>query len=723
MRYTPDRASRPLVLVIDDDGLTRAIFREVLEDEGFAVVDAADGPSGVERFQALHPALVILDVVMPLQDGYQVCAELRALPAGGTMPILMLTGSGEENAVRRAFESGATDFASKPIDPLILGHRVRFMLRASETLRRLRESEQRLETAQRIARLGHWEWHPATDEVLGSTEFWRLLGEDAGDAARPLEALLRRVHADDRAIVTEALDAVRGGDAELNAEHRLVTSDGTVRMVHLLGQAHEDADGEVEKRIVGTLQDVTDRIEAAERIRTLAFYDTLTGLPNRSLFREQLHGTLARSRRLQRCAALLMVDLDNFKQINDTLGHTAGDQVLEEVGRRLREAVRAYDAVARRDGAGHGAVARLGGDEFLVAAGDLHAAQDATRVAARLLESFREPFAVDAGEFFVTASIGIAVFPDDGMEMEDLLKHADVALYHAKGAGRNTFEFYSDSMNEAAFHRLLLESGLRRALERDEFVLCYQPQVLVPEGRILGLEALIRWNHPNLGAVAPAQFIPLAEQLGLIHQISEWVLRTACAQFREWAEAGLAPVRLALNVSGQQFRRPGLVDRLLTPLREHGLDPSLLEVELTEGTLMDNVQEAERVLRELKDQGVRVAIDDFGTGYSSLSYLKRFPVDVLKIDRSFVTDMTTDSSDAAIVAAIAAMARSLGLTVVAEGVETEEQQRMLQDLGCPVMQGYRFGRALPAAEIRARLAGDRVVLRAAEFASVADAPA
>ena len=722
MRNTPDHANRPLVLVIDDDGLTRAIFRDVLETEGFAVADAADGPSGVERFQALHPALVILDVVMPLQDGYQVCAELRALPVGGTVPILMLTGSGEENAVRRAFESGATDFASKPIDPLILGHRVRFMLRASETLRRLRESEQRLETAQRIARLGHWEWHTGTDEMLGSAEFWRLLGEEGGeDTSRPLDALLRRVHGDDLPSVTEALAAVRGGDAELNAEHRLVMPDGTVRMVHLLGQS--PGGGEADGRIVGTLQDVTDRVEAAERIRTLAFYDTLTGLPNRSLFREQLHGALARSRRLQRRTALLMVDLDNFKQINDTLGHTAGDQVLEEVGRRLREAVRAYDAVARRDGTVHGAVARLGGDEFLVAAGDLHAAQDATRVAARLLESFREPFTVDAGEFFVTASIGIAVSPDDGMGMEDLLKHADVALYHAKGAGRNTFEFYSDSMNEAAFHRLLLESGLRRAFERDEFTLCYQPQVLFPEGRILGVEALIRWNHPNLGAVAPAQFIPLAEQLGLIHQISEWVLRTACGQLREWAAAGLPPVRLALNVSGQEFRRPGLVERLLTPIREHGLDPALLEVELTEGTLMDNVQEAERVLRELKDQGVRVAIDDFGTGYSSLSYLKRFPVDALKVDRSFVTDMTTDSSDAAIVAAIAAMARSLGLMVIAEGVETEEQQRMLQELGCPVMQGYRFGRALPAAEIRARLAGAWSVMRAAEFVSAADATA
>jgi len=558
--------------------------------------------------------------------------------------------------------------------------------------------------------------------MLGSAEFWRLLGEEGGeDTSRPLDALLRRVHGDDLPSVTEALAAVRGGDAKLNAEHRLVMPDGTVRMVHLLGQS--PGGGEADGRIVGTLQDVTDRVEAAERIRTLAFYDTLTGLPNRSLFREQLHGALARSRRLQRRTALLMVDLDNFKQINDTLGHTAGDQVLEEVGRRLREAVRAYDAVARRDGTVHGAVARLGGDEFLVAAGDLHAAQDATRVAARLLESFREPFTVDAGEFFVTASIGIAVSPDDGMGMEDLLKHADVALYHAKGAGRNTFEFYSDSMNEAAFHRLLLESGLRRAFERDEFTLCYQPQVLFPEGRILGVEALIRWNHPNLGAVAPAQFIPLAEQLGLIHQISEWVLRTACGQLREWAAAGLPPVRLALNVSGQEFRRPGLVERLLTPIREHGLDPALLEVELTEGTLMDNVQEAERVLRELKDQGVRVAIDDFGTGYSSLSYLKRFPVDALKVDRSFVTDMTTDSSDAAIVAAIAAMARSLGLTVIAEGVETEEQQRMLQELGCPVMQGYRFGRALPAAEIRARLAGAWSVMRAAEFVSAADATA
>jgi len=722
VRYTPDRTNRPLVLVIDDDALTRAILHEVLETEGFAVADAADGAAGLRQFDALHPALVILDVVMPGQDGYQVCVALRTRPAGVGVPVLMLTGSGEENAVRRAFESGASDFAAKPIDPLILGHRVRFMLRASETLRRLRESEQRLETAQRIARLGHWQWDPVADRMAGSAEFWRVLGEDADDeVVRPMHALLDRVHPDDQPMVSEGLDAVRGGEGELNAEHRLVHADGTVRMVHLLGRGHGRGAGE--QLVVGTLQDVTDRVEAAERIRTLAFYDTLTGLPNRSLFREQLHGTLARSRRLQRRAALLMVDLDNFKQINDTLGHTAGDQVLEAVGRRLRDAVRAYDAVARRDGAVHGAVARLGGDEFLVAAGDLHAAEDATRVAARLLECFQEPFTVDAGEFFVTASVGIAVFPDDGVEMEDLLKHADVALYHAKGAGRNTYEFYSESMNEAAFHRLLLESGLRRAFERDEFTLCYQPQVLMPEGRILGVEALVRWNHPNLGAVAPAQFIPLAEQLGLIHQISDWVLATACGHLREWMAAGLPPVRMALNVSGQQFRRPGLVERLLGPVREHGLDPALMEVELTEGTLMDNVQEAERVLRELKAEGVRVAIDDFGTGYSSLSYLKRFPVDVLKIDRSFVADMATDPSDAAIVAAITAMARSLGLTVVAEGVETEQQRRMLQGLGCPVMQGYLFGRALPAEDLRRRLAGEQGAPVSGEFPVPADHPA
>jgi diguanylate cyclase (GGDEF)-like protein len=615
----------------------------------------------------------------------------------------MLTGSGEEDAVRRAFESGATDFATKPIDPLMLGHRVRFMLRASDAVRRLRESEQRLEAAQRIARLGHWEWSPEGGGLTGSREFWRLthdeLVTDAGP--RPLDALLARVHPDDLSVVTEALDAARRGEADLNLEHRIVMADGTVRVAHLLGQREGAGD---DARIVGTLQDVTERVEAAEQIRMLAFYDTLTGLPNRALFREQLQGTLARTQRLRRCAALLMVDLDNFKQINDTQGHSAGDQVLQEVGRRLRDAVRSYDAVGRREGSAPGAVARLGGDEFLVAAGDLRTAEDATNVAARLLDAFREPFVVDAGEFFVTASIGIAVCPDDGREMEDLLKHADVALYHAKAGGRNTYEFFSDSMNEAAFHRLLLESGLRRAFERDEFTLCYQPQVCFPEGRILAVEALIRWNHPNLGAVAPAQFIPLAEQLGLIHQLSDWVLQTACVQLAAWRAAGLPPVRLALNVSGQQFRRPGLVDRLLSPVREHGLDPSVLEVELTEGTLMDNVQEAERVLRELKNRGVRVAIDDFGTGYSSLSYLKRFPVDVLKIDRSFVTDMTTDSNDAAIVSAIAAMARSLGLTVLAEGVETDEQRQMLQDLGCPLMQGYLFGRALPADEIEARLA-------------------
>ncbi|MGI8738891.1 MAG: EAL domain-containing protein [Gammaproteobacteria bacterium] len=449
----------------------------------------------------------------------------------------------------------------------------------------------------------------------------------------------------------------------------------------------------------GTVIDITARKRAEEKILYLAYYDSLTGLPNRQSFVEHLERTQALARRHGRMMAVLFLDLDNFKRINDTLGHTAGDRILEAVAERLTTSVRDSDCIARdlepqinRD------VARFGGDEFIVLLTEINHIEDAARVARRILNTLSQPMVLGGQELFVTPSIGIGVFPHDGHDADSLLKNADAAMCHAKEAGRNTYQFYAASMNARALERLGLESRLRKALEHGELLLHYQPQVEVVSGEIVGVEALIRWQNPELGLVSPTEFIPLAEDSGMIVAIGEWVLRTACAQNMAWQNAGCARVRVAVNISGLQFRRSGLVETVQRILAETGLPPEFLELELTESTIMRNAGETIAALQRFKRMSISLSIDDFGTGYSSLSYLKRFPLDTLKIDASFVRDITDDADDKSITTAIIAMAHGLGLKVIAEGVETETQLAFLRKHGCDEVQGFFFSKPLPVDE-------------------------
>jgi predicted signal transduction protein with EAL and GGDEF domain len=405
---------------------------------------------------------------------------------------------------------------------------------------------------------------------------------------------------------------------------------------------------------------------------------------------------------------MLFLDLDRFKQINDTLGHSVGDRLLQGVADRLRKCLRSGDTIARGGDSARGSgdnVARLGGDEFIVSLTDLTRVEDVQKVAYRILEALKEPFRIEKHEVFVTTSIGISLFPYDGTDLETLLKNADAAMYHAKDAGRSNFQFYSKSMNAAAEKRLTLENKLRRALERGEFQLHYQPLIDVDTWRIVGAEALIRWRHPELGLVSPAEFVPLAEETGLIVPIGEWVLRTACVQIQKWHELGNRDLFMAVNISGRQFSQEALVATIEQAVRATGADPKCLELEITESVLMHNAEETVQTLEVLKAMGPRISVDDFGTGYSSLSYLRRFPIHTLKIDRSFVNDVTTDPGDAAIVSAIIAMARGLSLEVIAEGVETPDQRTFLLQEGCRLMQGYLFGRPVPAEDFETLLKG------------------
>ncbi len=443
---------------------------------------------------------------------------------------------------------------------------------------------------------------------------------------------------------------------------------------------------------VGIFTDITERKESADRIEFLANHDFLTGLPNRSLMNDLARQAVATTRRKGSNLALLFLDLDRFKTINDSLGHPAGDVLLQRVASRLTDCVREGDTVAR-----------LGGDEFLIMLPELARSQDAALVAEKIVQAMHKPIYVQEHELAITASIGISICPHDGFDVPTLVKNADAAMYHAKERGRNNFQFFTPDMNARAFEALSVEMSLRGALERNEFTLHYQPQIQILTGRIIGAEALIRWNHRDLGFVSPGKFIPVAEEHGLIVPIGDWVLRTACAQVRQWLDEGLPAVPVAVNVSAVQFRQPGLATRVAEILEQTGLAPEYLELELTESIIMREAEQSIEVLLELHDMGISLSIDDFGTGYSSLSYLRRFPIHKLKIDQSFVRDINTNPDAAAIATAIIGMGKSLKLRVIAEGVETAEQQKFLESLQCDELQGFHIGRPTEAEKFSALL--------------------
>ncbi|MEH6358174.1 MAG: EAL domain-containing protein [Pseudomonadales bacterium] len=691
--------STALALIVDDDTTVRIVMRSVLESHGIRVNEAANGVEALQAFAEETPDIVILDIEMPEKDGIEACADIRNDPKGKLVPIMMSTGMDDTASINRAYEVGATDFEIKPINWPIFGHRIRYMLQAAQAIREHHAAQQ---TAIRLGKV--IERSSSEVYVCGDRSF--KLQQSNGRARDNLGYQDEEINQLTLSQLlpefseTQLKNIVSGLYREEYSEQLMTTTmlrkDGTRYPVELSLQLSREDDNNL---LVGIAQDITERHQAEQRMRQLAYYDTLTGLPNRQLFSEQLEKILEQAQRGANKIAVLYIDIDNFKRINDSLGHSLGDALLQEIANRLRKCVTDNASIARHIKPGTEiAASRLSGDEFAMVLNVIDDTAIAGDVAKYLLNALSRPMLLESHELVVTPSIGIAIAPLDSDNVENLLKHADTAMHHAKKAGKNTFQYYSSTMNAMGRERLELEADLRKALERNELAVYFQPQVDIQTGKMVSAETLVRWNHPKHGLVSPDNFIPLAEEMGLIIDIGNWVLTQACTELKGWQAKGLHLEKIAVNLSSLQFKQSDLLEQTCKVLDQTGLDAKYLELELTESIIMNDADATVKVLHALKEMGIRLSIDDFGTGYSSLNYLTKFPLDELKIDKSFIIDVDSDSHNASIVTAIVAMAKSLGLDIVAEGVETESQLAFVREQNVRLVQGYYFSKPLPAEE-------------------------
>jgi diguanylate cyclase (GGDEF)-like protein/PAS domain S-box-containing protein len=699
---------RAVVLLADDDEMMRILIRTSLEQAGFLVEEVEDGISALKVFKSLMPDVVLLDVMMPGINGFEVCREIRTLKDAVFTPILMITGLADTKSIEGAYDSGATDFITKPVNWGTLGYHVRYLLRSGQTAKELhkskealRQSEERYALAAKGANDGLWDWDLHSGNIYFSERWESIMGYDLGTFGNTVEDWFSRIHKDDLQYVKIALsNHLEGLTEHFEHEHRICHEDQEERWVLVRGLSIRNADGKPH-RMAGSLTDITDRKKSEEQLIHHALYDSLTGLANRTLFSNRVSHALQRLKRNQESAfAILFLDLDRFKIINDSLGHRAGDEILKIIAYRLSLCIRPGDTIGR-----------LGGDEFVILLEGIQDIGDAERVVERVQSSFQEPIRLEHQQVVHTStSIGIVMGSLSYDRPEDLLRDADTAMYRAKARGSGRYEKFDPAMHHHVVSQLQLENDLRRSLEAKEFVIHYQPIVSLLTGKITSLEALIRWQHPKRGLLVPGDFLEMAEETGLIIPIGDWVLRTVCAQISQWTTLGLNKLRIAVNISARQLLFDGFVDSVAEILAETGIDPGILEFEITESVLMENLQSAKSVLHRLRDLGVQLALDDFGTGYSSLSYLQNFPVSKLKIDRSFINKTGCNLENNDMVTAIINIAKSLAVDLVAEGVETQDQLEWLQNQNCNLGQGFLFSRPLSALDIEKLLCSRRTYL-------------
>ncbi len=680
---------KPTVLYVEDDAETRNIITFLITGKlpDITLITAENGQQGLEKFRQSRADIVVTDVRMPVMDGIRMAREIRNL--NKETRVIITTAVSEISQILEAIEIGVNHYVLKPVDHEKLLTSINSCLTDIAREHRVREQLEFFRQLSRAVDQGPVSIMMTDTQgniVFVSPGFTRITGYQyaeavgcnvrflqSGETAPEEYRRLWETIAAGEEWWGEILNRKKNGELFWASESISPIIDAAGNITHFLSR----------------LEDITEKKQKLETILHLAYYDSLTSLPNQHFFQELLHNALAQAQRHSRMLAVLFLDLDNFKNINDSLGHPVGDQLLKAVALRLKDCCsREGDTVGRR-----------GGDEFVILLPELKDVNGPVRVAQRIIEAFGRAFIVPGHELSISASIGISIFPQDGVDPETLVKKADMAMYRAKEGGRNRYHLYTPATDTQMFERLALESSLRKALERQEFFLHYQPKFNITTGRVTSVEALVRWHHPDMGVVMPTQFIPLAEETGLIAPLGEWVLRTACAQNKAWQDAGYPAMRIAVNISHRQFKLGNLAEVVEKILDDTRLAADFLELEITENILLRNEEAITKALNRVSELGVHISVDDFGTGYSVFSYIRQVPIKTLKIDQSFISDICSNENDEAIASAVINMAQSLKLNVIAEGVETEEQRKLLESLNCSEMQGYFFSRPLPAEDL------------------------
>jgi diguanylate cyclase (GGDEF)-like protein/PAS domain S-box-containing protein len=673
------------LLVVDDEEMNRDMLSRRLELEGYSVLTAPGGAEALELISEHDFDAVLLDAMMPLQSGYEVLREIRTRYSAMDLPVLMVTAKSQNEDVVSAFEVGANDYITKPINFPVAMVRIKCQVASKRLSTQLRTSEMRYSLSAQGSNDGLWDWDLQTNRIYFSERWKSILGLEPDEVGDRPEEWLDRIHAEDRSHVEQMLTAHRESKtAQFECEYRILHRDNSYRWVLTRGMAVRDESGR-ETRMAGSQTDIT-RGKGA---------DPLTGLPNRVMFMDQLKTTIqATQDKPPTCFAVLFLDLDRFKVINDSLGHLVGDELLVIVARRLESCLRSANTISRITD--RCTISRFGGDEFVILVQGLHEPSNATAVAGRILSVLSEPLSLRGNEVSISASIGIAIGAKRADSADDLLRDADTAMYQAKSNGKSRWCLFDQSLREQAVQRLELEKEMRNGIKLGEFIVHYQPIVELQSQAIKGFEALLRWRHPTRGLVSPADFVPIAEEIGFIVELGAWVLRHACHQLRAWQMKFPTHAQLfvSVNVSTKQFGNSGLVDCVEESLAESGLDPSCLKLEITESAIMADPKAAAETLNKLRTLGVSISLDDFGTGYSSLSYLQAFPIDTLKIDRSFIERLGSSDESDEIVRTIVALAHALGMEVTAEGIEEPSQCAQLTNLACESGQGFLYSRPI-----------------------------
>jgi diguanylate cyclase (GGDEF)-like protein/PAS domain S-box-containing protein len=677
---------KPRILIIDDDAKLRKSLSDILSAEGYETLAAKNGTEGLALLKQNPVNVALIDLRLPDVSGLEVLDRVKS--EYPSTEAIILTGYAALESAIEATNKGAFSYLQKPyeIDQLLV--HIKRAIERQQAENALKKSEERYRritgaVTDYIFTVRIEERHPV--ETIHGPACIAVTGYASEEYASEPDLWLRMVPEEDRKLVLKQANRIFSGQDTQPLEHRLLRKDGVIRWVRNTLVPHYDTQGRL-LSYDGLISDITERKQLEERLEYFAYHDVLTGLPNRNLFVDRLAQELARANFYKRPTAVLALDIDRFKSINERFGLDAGDNVLKEVGGILSASIRKGDTVAR-----------LGSDDFGILLIDIAKSKDIVLVVEKIMKNISQPITVNGKEIVLTLSMGISVYPDDAKDAHEMMRNADMSLSKAKQQGRKNYQFYTVDMNEKASEFVLMEEHLLKALKNEEFILYYQPYWEINTKKLAGMEALLRWQSKDLGLVLPGRFIPVLEETGMILEVGEWIFRTACRQVKEWHDRGY-PVPVSINLSLVQFKQRDLADTLGRIINESGVNPQLLTVEITESAFMQNLESTKSVLKKLKDLEVSISIDDFGTGYSSLSYLKRFPVDNLKIDMSFIGEIATDPDTASIVTAIIAMAHTLGLKTIAEGIETEEQWKILRLLRCHMGQGYLFSKPLPAKE-------------------------